>query len=109
MIRAIPARILRQILLVVVGAEAFSCTEISALSRLGHVVGLLVVLLLVIAAAIAMSLLVVQLLRIQQVNQLALREEHPVESRYQAASQTLLLIVRYRTDNSFGILYRKGV
>jgi signal transduction histidine kinase len=32
-----------------------------------------------------------ELPRIQQVNQLALREEHPVESRYQAASQTLLL------------------
>lgn len=32
-----------------------------------------------------------ELPRIQQVNQSALREEHPVESRYQAASQTLLL------------------
>jgi signal transduction histidine kinase len=32
-----------------------------------------------------------ELPRIQQVNQSALREEHPVESRYQAVSQTLLL------------------
>jgi hypothetical protein len=39
MIRAIAIRILRQILLVIVGAEAFSRTEITALSRRGHAVG----------------------------------------------------------------------
>src|ERR1017187_3942590 len=39
MIRAIAIRILRQILLVVVGAEAFSCTEISDLSRRGQSTG----------------------------------------------------------------------
>ena len=39
MIRAIAAWILRQILPVIVGAEAFSPMQISALSRCGHVVG----------------------------------------------------------------------
>jgi hypothetical protein len=39
MIRAIAARILRQILLVVVGAEAFSCTEITELSGRGQSTG----------------------------------------------------------------------
>ena len=39
MIRAVAIRILRQILLVIVGAEAFSCTEISGLSFRGHAVG----------------------------------------------------------------------
>src|ERR1017187_6733862 len=39
MIRAVPVRILRQILLLVVGAEMFSCTEITELSRRGHTTG----------------------------------------------------------------------
>jgi hypothetical protein len=39
MIRAVPIRILREVLLVVVGAEAFSCTEITELSDRGHAVG----------------------------------------------------------------------
>jgi hypothetical protein len=39
MIRPIPTWILRQILLVIVAAEALSCTEITELSGLGHVVG----------------------------------------------------------------------
>src|ERR1017187_5993456 len=39
MIRAIAIRLLRQILLVVVGAEMFSCTEIPELSRRGHTAG----------------------------------------------------------------------
>jgi hypothetical protein len=39
MVRAIPVRILRQILLVVVGAEAFSRTEITELSRRGQSTG----------------------------------------------------------------------
>jgi hypothetical protein len=39
MIRAIPARILRQVLLVIVGAEAFSSTEITVLIRRGHAAG----------------------------------------------------------------------
>src|SRR5450631_2986523 len=39
MVRAIPIRILRQILLVIVGAEAFSFTEITRLSRRGHAAG----------------------------------------------------------------------
>jgi hypothetical protein len=39
MVRAIATRILRQILLVIVGAEAFSSTEITALSRRGHRTG----------------------------------------------------------------------
>jgi hypothetical protein len=39
MIRAIPAGILRQILLVIVGAEAFSCTEITWLSLRGQSTG----------------------------------------------------------------------
>jgi hypothetical protein len=43
MIRAIAIRILRQILLVVVGAETISCTEITGLSGRGHVVGRLLV------------------------------------------------------------------
>jgi hypothetical protein len=38
-IRAIAIRILRQVLLVIVGAEAFSCTEISGLSRRGQSTG----------------------------------------------------------------------
>src|ERR1039457_4327193 len=43
MIRAVPIRILRQILLVVVGAEAVYPTEIARLRRRGHVVGRLLV------------------------------------------------------------------
>jgi hypothetical protein len=39
MIRAVPARILRQILLVIVGAEAFSCTEIAQLHGRGQSTG----------------------------------------------------------------------
>ena len=39
MIRAIAARILRQIMLVIVGAEAFSYTEITGLVRRGHAAG----------------------------------------------------------------------
>src|ERR1035441_5585885 len=39
MIRAVPTRILRQVLLVIVGAEAFSSTEIAQLHGRGHVVG----------------------------------------------------------------------
>src|ERR1035441_4377498 len=39
MIRAITIRILRQILLVVVGAEAFSRTSIREVSRRGHTTG----------------------------------------------------------------------
>ena len=39
MIRAIAARILRQITLVIVGAEAFSSTEITGLIRRGHAAG----------------------------------------------------------------------
>jgi len=39
MIRAVPARILRQILLVIVGAEAFSSTEITELSGRGQSTG----------------------------------------------------------------------
>src|ERR1039457_5450546 len=39
MVGAIATGILRQILLVIVGAEAFSCTEITGLSRLGHSTG----------------------------------------------------------------------
>ena len=41
--RAIPAGILRQILLVVVGALAFSCTEITWLSHRGQSTGRLLV------------------------------------------------------------------
>jgi len=39
MIRAVPIRILRQVLLVIVDAEAISCTEITDLSSCGYVVG----------------------------------------------------------------------
>jgi hypothetical protein len=39
MLRAIAVRILRQILLVVVGAEAFSCTEIAQLHGRGQSTG----------------------------------------------------------------------
>jgi hypothetical protein len=39
MVRAITIRILRQILLVVVGTEVFSLTEMSQLAQRGHVVG----------------------------------------------------------------------
>jgi hypothetical protein len=39
MIRAVRTRILRQVLLVIIGAEAFSCTEISGLSRRGQSTG----------------------------------------------------------------------
>ena len=39
MIRAIPAGILREVLLVIVGAEALSRTEITELSRHGHAAG----------------------------------------------------------------------
>ena len=39
MIRAIPVRILRQVLLVIVGAEAFSFTEITQLSCRSHAAG----------------------------------------------------------------------
>src|ERR1017187_3689488 len=39
MIRAVPVRILRQALLVVVGAVAFSSTEITQLSRRSHAAG----------------------------------------------------------------------
>jgi hypothetical protein len=39
MVGAIATRILRQILLVIVGTEAFSFTEITRLSRRGHVPG----------------------------------------------------------------------
>jgi hypothetical protein len=43
MIRAIAVGILRQILLVVVGAEAIYCTEISKLCRCSHSTGRLLV------------------------------------------------------------------
>ena len=33
MIRAVPVRIFRQVLLVIFGAETFSCTELAELSR----------------------------------------------------------------------------
>ena len=39
MIRAVAVRILRQVLLVIVGAEAFFSTEITELSRRGHAAG----------------------------------------------------------------------
>src|ERR1039457_80517 len=39
MIRAIAVRILRQVLLVVVGAEVSFCTEIAQLCRRGHATG----------------------------------------------------------------------
>jgi hypothetical protein len=39
MIRAVAIRILRQVLLVIVGAEAFSCTEITELSDRGQSTG----------------------------------------------------------------------
>ena len=43
MIRAIAIGVLRQVLLVVVGAEAFSYTEITELCRRGHATGRLLV------------------------------------------------------------------
>jgi len=43
MIRAVPIRIPRQILLVIVGAEAFSCTEITGLFNRGQSAGRLLV------------------------------------------------------------------
>jgi len=39
MIRAVAIRVLRQILLVIVGAEALSSTEITGLTRRGHAAG----------------------------------------------------------------------
>ena len=43
MIRAIPIRILREVLLVIVGAEVSFCTEIAQLCRRGHATGRLLV------------------------------------------------------------------
>jgi hypothetical protein len=39
MIRAVPIGILREVLLVIVGAEAFSFMDITRLSRRGHAAG----------------------------------------------------------------------